>query len=801
MRFLLKLYLSLTSKILTNDTNKVPFSQKLAFGLGMLANQLFPAMLGIFMVILIDKLGFPGWMISAIYFVPKLFDAITDPIMGFITDNTKSKWGRRRQYVIFGGVLTGVSFAFMWQLYGTNSIEFNFFYFLSVSLLFFLGITIFSVPFVAMGYEMSDDFHERTSIMATSQLIGQLAWVFAPWLWVIMYDPSWFPSAEEATRSLAIYGAFICTILAVLPGIFIKSKSTLNENYEPLTLANASRSFDLIIKGFKEALVIVPFRKLCIATFFIFNAFNTTAGFSFFIIKYYVFPGDGQGVWPTLYGSIGAIFTTVLIIPIVAYMSKVMGKQKAFMWSQSLSILGYASLLFLFVPGKPYLFLIALPFISFGIGSLFTLMMSMTSDVIDIDELNTGKRREGIFGAIYWWMVKFGLAIAGLLSGIILTVIDFNSGAATQSYETMFNLRLFFSAVPVVGTLCALWAMWDYDVNEEKSNKIRALLEKKKAANPSGYTSTSVLGAMNLSVLSLDDLKVKFPGYYTSNLDYSTASKDAKNSHFKSQFGKGLHGICFSAYNEFQNPGDKITEAQIIRRLNVLRGHTQWIRTFSCTNGHELIPKLAKEMGFKTLVGAWISQDLTNNEKELSSLKSLITSGVVDVASIGNEVLYRNDISANALYEYLEQVKKSAGTVPVGFVDVYYEVIKHPKLVEISDVLMINCYPYWEGADIKFASLYLQEMYRQTSAVAGSKKIIITESGWPSKGQNVGDAVPSEENTMRYVAEISEWCSAKNIEMFYFSSFDESWKIHSEGWAGTSWGLWDKNENFKYNKS
>jgi GPH family glycoside/pentoside/hexuronide:cation symporter len=264
--------------------------------------------------------------------------------------------------VIIGALITGISFAFMWQLYADDSVNYNFYYFMIVSLVFYLGITIFSVPFVAMGYEMSDDFHERTSIMATSQLIGQLAWVFAPWLWVIMYDVSFFPSAEEATRTLAVYAAIFCTILAIIPGIFIKSKSTLNENYEPLNLKNASRSFDLIIQGFKEALTIVPFRKLCIATFFIFNAFNTTAGFSFFIIKYYLFNGDGQGIWPTLFGCVGALFTTFLIIPVVAKMSKVMGKKKAFIWSQGISIIGYVSLLFLFVPGKPYLFLFALPF-------------------------------------------------------------------------------------------------------------------------------------------------------------------------------------------------------------------------------------------------------------------------------------------------------------------------------------------------------------------------------------------------------------------------------------------------------
>jgi len=190
---------------------------------------------------------------------------------------------------------------------------------------------------------------------------------------------------------------------------------------------------------------------------------------------------DNIGVWPTLFGSVGAIITTVLVIPVVSKMSKMMGKKKAFIVSQSISIVGYILFWFLFVPGKPQYFLFALPFFSFGIGSLFTLMMSMTSDVIDIDELNSGKRREGIFGAIYWWMVKFGLAIAGLLSGLIYTFVGFQSGAAIQTYESMFELRLFFSGVPILGTLIAIWVMSDYDVSEERAHEISAELEKRRA--------------------------------------------------------------------------------------------------------------------------------------------------------------------------------------------------------------------------------------------------------------------------------------------------------------------------------
>jgi len=466
------------------ESKKVPLGQKIAFGFGMLANQMFPAILGIFMVVLVDNLGFPGWMLGLLYFVPRLFDAITDPIMGFISDNTTSKWGRRRQYVVLGAIIMGVSYALMWQLYDENGIIFNFIYFMLMSFMFYLGLTIFSVPYVAMGYEMSEDFHERTNIMATAQLIGQLAWVIAPWFWILMDDKTLFVNSAVATRTLAVYVAIGCAMLAAVPGIFIKSESTLNKDYAPMTRENIGSSFDLIKQGFREALRIKPFKQLCIATFLIFNAFNTIAGFSYFIIKYYLFSG-GDSIWPTLFGSVGATITTVAVIPIVAQMSKRMGKKRAFIICQGISIIGYILLWFLFIPGKPYMFLYALPFFSFGIGSLFTLMMSMTADVIDLDEINTGKRREGIFGAIYWWMVKFGLAIAGLLSGLILTIVGFKSGAATQPEEAMTGLRFFFSGLPILGTAIAIYVMKDYKITEDvvhENTKRLAILREERSA-------------------------------------------------------------------------------------------------------------------------------------------------------------------------------------------------------------------------------------------------------------------------------------------------------------------------------
>ena len=775
-------------------TNKVPYGQKIAFGVGMLANQMFPAVLGIFMVVLVQDLGFPGWMWGVIYFLPRIFDSITDPIMGFISDNTKSRWGRRRQYVFIGAIIMGISFIIMWQLFRENGIDYNFTYFLLWSFMFYLGLTIFSVPYVAMGYEMSNDFHERTNIMAVAQWIGQWAWVIAPWFWVIMYDPELFPSADVATRTLAVWVGVVCMLFAMVPAIFIKGKSTLNENYSPLSLKTIGASLNEILYGFKEAFLIKPFRQLCIATFLVFNAFNTIAAFSFFIIVYHLFDGDAgaAGIWPTLFGCLGALGTTFMVIPVVTRMSKTMGKKKAFIYSQGISIIGYIMLWFLFIPGKPYMFIFALPFFSFGIGSLFVLMMSMTADVIDLDELNTGKRREGTFGAIYWWMVKFGFAIAGGLSGIIMSSVGFDSGAATQPEGAIEGLRFFFSGLPILGTLVAMYVMRDYDVTEKRSGEIRAALDARQNASnkqSSAYYQTQKLLSFTDKII-VNDLK--------SNTDFTSKSNAEIKAKFLKSLNDGLYGLCFSPYLEGQSIGDLLSEAQIKNRMDIIAPHTKWVRSFSCTDGNEFIPKVARAKGLKTIVGAWISTDKARNDKEIQTLIQLAKNGHVDIAVVGNEVLLRNELTEQEVLEYIHKVKKALPNIPVGYVDAYFQFNERPNLVDACDVVLANCYPFWEGCHIDQSSMYLRQMYAVAIKAAKGKPVIITETGWPNKGDNTNSAVPSEENAMKYFINVNNWANEKEIPLFYFSSFDESWKVHHEGELGQRWGIWDKNENLKF---
>ncbi|MDG1822163.1 MAG: MFS transporter [Flavobacteriaceae bacterium] len=778
----------------TAHATKVPMGQKIAFGFGMLANQMFPAILGIFMVVLVQDLGFPGWMWSLIYFFPRIFDSITDPIMGFISDNTKSKWGRRRQYVFLGGLLMGIAYIFMWQLFKENSLNFNFWYFFLWSVIFYLGLTLFSVPYVAMGYEMSDDFHERTSIMAIAQWIGQWAWVIAPWFWVIMYDPEWFPSAEVAVRELSIWIAIPCAICAMIPAFFIKSKSTLNENYEPLNRANIGNSLMKIYYSFVAAFKIKEFRKLCGATFLIFNAFNTVAALTFFVIVFKLFNGDAEasGIWVSLFGCLGALGTTFIVIPVITRMSKRFGKKKAFLLSQSISIIGYIMLWFLFVPGKPWMYIIALPFFSFGIGSLFTIMMSMTADVIDVDELNTGLRREGLFGAIYWWMVKVGFAIAGALSGVIIALVGFNPDLATTDQQSAVDgLHAFFCFFPLVGTLIAMYIMRDYNIDEERSNEIRVQLRERKTTQKS---LTSFYQVRKLQQLT----GANFNNALSSDTDFSRIESVQQAKLFKETLDKGLHGLCFSPYTENQNVGDTLTDAQVKKRMDIVAPYTKWIRSFSCTHGNELIPKAAKARGLSTMVGAWIGKDTEENEKEIKALINLVSQNLVDIAVVGNEVLMRDEQSEEQIIEYIAQVKKANPNVTVGYVDAYYQYIQRPKLVEACDVILINCYPFWEGCKIESSTAHLKEMYAATKNVANNKPVIITETGWPSEGNSVEAANPSKVNSMQYFVNANGWAEKEGVSVFYFSSFDESWKVHHEGDVGARWGIWDKNEKLKY---
>ena len=470
----------------TPEKDRVPFIQKAAFGAGNLVNNLLPGALGVFMFFLLTAFGMDPFLAGLLGGLPRIFDAITDPIMGYISDNTTSRFGRRRPYIFIGAILSGVLFAVLWQLNPENSQLYNFWYFLILSLVYLIGNTMFSTPLIGLGYEMTSDYNERTRLMASSQMVGQIAWMIVPWFWVLIADPDLFESQAVGVRQLSIIVGATCMFLGVLPAIFIKEvDQTHLENRAKITFKTMFSNLKDLFNGIKQISKNKQFVKLCGATFLVFNGFQMVASFSYFIIVFYMFKGNygDAGHWPAWFSTISAVATAFLVIPIINWMANKVGKRKAFIYATAISIVGYLLKWWGFSPTNPWLIFIPVPLMSFGIGGLFTLMMSMTADVCDLDELENGMpRKEGTFGAIYWWMVKLGQALALVLGGLVLKLVGFESNESIQTADTIINLRIADIVIPAVTAALAIWVMWEYDLDEKRAREIKLELIKRRGS-------------------------------------------------------------------------------------------------------------------------------------------------------------------------------------------------------------------------------------------------------------------------------------------------------------------------------
>jgi len=291
--------------------------------------------------------------------------------------------------------------------------------------------------------------------------------------------------------------------------------------------------------------------------------------------------------------------------------------------------------------------------------------------------------------------------------------------------------------------------------------------------------------------------------YYKRNLalagiDFSGYATEDLRALVRKILEARIHGISFSPYVEGQGPGTQLGEAQIRERLNVIQPYVRWVRSFSCTEGNELIPAIAAENGLKTMVGVWLDDDKEHNEKELANAIEVAKAGHATILAVGNEVLLRGDLTEDELIDYIDRARQSVQGIDVGYVDAYFEFNDHPRVTEACDVILANCYPFWEGCPADHALLYMKEMYRRAQHAANGKKVIISETGWPNVGTPEGGAVPSFENAIKYFINTYQWAEEEDVEIFYFSSFDETWKVDAEGDVGAYWGIWDKDGNCKY---
>ena len=494
----------------TAPEDRIPLGQKSAYAVGMLVNNLQAAALPAMMVILNIGLGMDPILVGVIASVPRIFDAVSDPLMGYISDHTRTQWGRRRPYIFIGALLAGVIFAAMWQMPSGQSEAFYYRTFLTASVIYFLVYTIYATPFVALGFEMTPDYHERTRLQAFANTFGQLAWLGAPAIWWFIANKDFFPDEAAGARYLALWVGGAISLLGIAPAIFCREPQVLthSEAEKGGGIVEEMLSF---FKGILTTFRCGPFVKLCLATFLVFNGYMLGTSFSLYVMIYYVFQqpstvevanaiaasmnpvagpvldsfdldnakslAGGLNFW---FGFLTSV-STLLVIPFTGYLSTIIGKRKTFLITIPLSLLGYGLKWFGYNTLHPYWLIVACPFVAFGTGSLFTLMGSMVADVCDYDELDSHERREGIFGAIYWWMVKVGMALAGLLTGILLQVSGFDVDLGIlQTERTLLLLKAFDVGVPLITSAIALWIIATYELTETRSHEIREELVRRR---------------------------------------------------------------------------------------------------------------------------------------------------------------------------------------------------------------------------------------------------------------------------------------------------------------------------------
>ncbi|WP_064791269.1 MFS transporter [Shewanella woodyi] len=485
------------NKIAAED--RVPPIQKFIYGLGAFVNNLLGAAIGGMLIVLNLGLGMNPALVGLLGALPRLTDALTDPLMGYISDHSKTKWGRRRPFIFFGAIAAGLIFAMLWQVPREQSESFYFWFFLIGSVLFYLAYTVFATPWVALGYELTPDYHERTSLMAVQNFMGQIAWLTAPWfLWFMQSDLLFDDMIEGAGWLAIIIGGFtIC--VGILPAIFLKEPSKKPAKHTQITADTDDANTNNVdkkeanveefpagvgdfFKGFLATIKFKPFLSLCGATFLVFNGFMMVSSFQTYVIIYYVFGGD-QALGAEYAGWSGTVsaISTFCVIFIVTKLSASLGKRRAFYAVTGISIFGYALKWICYNPEHPLLLLIPPVFIAFGLGGLFTLMGSMIADVCDFDELKTRERREGMFGSIYWWVVKLGMAVALAAGGVLLNVTGFDVAlGSAQTDDTIFLMRLFDVLIPIITSAIAIWLIMGYPITEAKANEVRQELEARK---------------------------------------------------------------------------------------------------------------------------------------------------------------------------------------------------------------------------------------------------------------------------------------------------------------------------------
>lgn len=458
----------------TAAEDRVPVSQKIAYGLGAVVTIVaVNSVVQLTSLVYVVGLGISAIWIGYAQAFPRLWDALVDPFIGNMSDNSRSRFGRRIPFLVVGGVLIGIAFWLLWTVPRDWSKEWMFGYFVVVSLFFYTVVPVFSIPHGALGMEMSSDYHEKTSIFAYASFIGNVGALTLPWVYFFANRPVFGGDEVNGVKWICL-GMSIVLTAAALACAFVCKEGKVHQ-------AQAQERVP-ILEGFKTTYRNGTFVRLVVVFVLLIVGFQLVMGFSNYIQIFYLFGGDKDGASSLMAenGTLWAVVGLVGVFP-MTWLSKRFGKRTTVLLALALIAGGNLSKIICYNPALPRLTYIPTICLSLGMVFCFSLVNAMIADICDEDELASGMRREGIYFAVYNWWWKVAVSIATIISGYLQRLTGFIEGAATQSDATLFWLRFWEIGLPSALCLLGIALLAKYPLTESRAYEIKALLKERKA--------------------------------------------------------------------------------------------------------------------------------------------------------------------------------------------------------------------------------------------------------------------------------------------------------------------------------
>ena len=457
----------------TAPEDRIPVPQKVAYGLGavvtIVAVNSVQQLTGLVYVV---GLGVSIVWINWAQAFPRLWDAIVDPFLGSLSDNCRSRFGRRIPFLVVGGLLIGVAFWLLWTVPRDWSKQGMFAYFVVASLFFYTVVPIYAIPHGALGLEMTEDYHEKTSLFAYASFIGNIGAFTLPWVYFLANRPIFGGDAVNGVKWVCL-GMSVFLTASALVCAFVCREGKLKQAsvQKPVPIL---QSFSTTYRNRTFVLLVAAFVLLIVG-------FQLVMGFNNFITIYYLYGGD-HATASSLMAENGTLWALVGIAGVIpmTWLSKRLGKRTTVILAFLVIIAGNLAKIVCYNPEIPRLTYIPTICLSLGMVFCFSLVNAMIADICDEDELASGIRREGMYFAAYNWWWKVAVSIATVASAYIARWTGFIEGASTQSAHTMLWIRVWEIGLPPVLCLLGVGLLLRYPLTEARAYEIKALLKQRK---------------------------------------------------------------------------------------------------------------------------------------------------------------------------------------------------------------------------------------------------------------------------------------------------------------------------------